>query len=215
MLHIVIPAAGEGRRFAEAGYQMPKPQVPVAGVPMIDRVVGNLRPADGDCRVTVIGRDDVGATGGAVETILAGGGIGSGPLLLANCDQLVGVTVDQLGRPDLDGCLVTFWSAKPHHSYVLTHAGLVTGIVEKQVVSTRAVAGVYWFADGLEFVAACEKVVADDERVAGETYVSSAVARMLADGARIGYVDAPVAILGTPEELQLFEMAVQVARGTT
>ena len=45
-LQIVVPAAGEGRRFAEAGYEVPKPLVPAAGAPMVVRAVRDLPAAD-------------------------------------------------------------------------------------------------------------------------------------------------------------------------
>ncbi len=44
MLNIVIPMAGRGSRFVNAGYDLPKPLIPVFGKPMIDLVVNNLRP---------------------------------------------------------------------------------------------------------------------------------------------------------------------------
>src|ERR1044072_4691935 len=45
MLTIVIPMAGRGSRFADAGYTTPKPLLPIHGVPMIEVVVRNLRPS--------------------------------------------------------------------------------------------------------------------------------------------------------------------------
>lgn len=36
MLNIVIPMAGRGSRFANAGYKMPKPLIDVNGKPMIE-----------------------------------------------------------------------------------------------------------------------------------------------------------------------------------
>jgi len=45
-LQVVVPAAGEGRRYAEAGYEVPKPLVPVGGVPMVVRAVRDLPAAD-------------------------------------------------------------------------------------------------------------------------------------------------------------------------
>ena len=44
MINIVIPMAGIGSRFAKAGYQDPKPLIPVLGVPMIKVVIDNIRP---------------------------------------------------------------------------------------------------------------------------------------------------------------------------
>lgn len=40
-----ILAAGEGSRLRQAGWRMPKPLVPVAGVPLVEHVVGNFRAA--------------------------------------------------------------------------------------------------------------------------------------------------------------------------
>ena len=40
-----IIAAGEGSRLREGGFAMPKPMVPVAGVPLIESTIRNLRAA--------------------------------------------------------------------------------------------------------------------------------------------------------------------------
>ena len=42
MINIVIPMAGAGSRFSQAGYSKPKPFIDVAGKPMIVRVLENL-----------------------------------------------------------------------------------------------------------------------------------------------------------------------------
>jgi len=41
-INICIPMAGEGKRFKDAGYEVPKPFIPVNGKPMIQRVIENL-----------------------------------------------------------------------------------------------------------------------------------------------------------------------------
>jgi HAD superfamily hydrolase (TIGR01509 family) len=45
MINVVIPLAGLGSRFAKAGYSLPKPLIPVHGVPMIRLVIDNVRPS--------------------------------------------------------------------------------------------------------------------------------------------------------------------------
>jgi len=40
-----IIAAGEGRRLRQGGFVMPKPMVPIAGVPLIETTIRNLRAA--------------------------------------------------------------------------------------------------------------------------------------------------------------------------
>ena len=44
MINIVLPIAGRGSRFAEAGFELPKPLIPVHRKPMIEVVVNNIRP---------------------------------------------------------------------------------------------------------------------------------------------------------------------------
>ena len=44
MINIVVPMAGEGSRFAEAGYTDPKPLISVHGKSMIQLVIDNLTP---------------------------------------------------------------------------------------------------------------------------------------------------------------------------
>lgn len=231
MTTVVIPAAGRGQRFADAGYGVPKVLIPVAGRPMIERVIDNLSPTTEHQTIVVARKGhnlargvspDVAEfvhlgkeTGGAIETILkARHFITEEPLLIGNCDQLADFEVDDFinsayGR---DGSLVTFKSNKPHHSYVKTVGKTIVSIQEKKVISNEAVTGIYYFKRGLDFVEAGEKVIAEDKRVKGEFYVSSAIDQMIRDGKLLTTFTAPTAILGTPEELQLFEMAVKVGK---
>ena len=45
MLNIVVPMAGRGSRFRDAGFDLPKPLIPVLGRPMVRVVIDNLRPS--------------------------------------------------------------------------------------------------------------------------------------------------------------------------
>jgi len=45
LLNIVMPMAGRGKRFADAGYLSPKPLIPVHGRPMTQVMIENLLPA--------------------------------------------------------------------------------------------------------------------------------------------------------------------------
>lgn len=46
-MNILIPMAGRGQRFKNAGYKLPKPLINVDGKPMIQRVVENFLPLKG------------------------------------------------------------------------------------------------------------------------------------------------------------------------
>jgi NDP-sugar pyrophosphorylase family protein len=231
VLNVVVPAAGLGTRFAEAGYELPKPLVDVCGQPMLSRVINNLRPAQ-EHRVIVVSRlanEDVWPlltsndiayhldepTQGAVDTILRVESlITDEPLLIGNADQLAALDVNDFidAADGFDGVFVTFRSSKDHHSYVVTDNRIVQEIAEKSVISSEAMTGIYFFRSGTDFVEHAVKVLVNDIRCNGEYYVSSVIAKMIESGSEFITYDAPSAMLGTPSELQLFEMAVEVAR---
>ena len=204
--------------------------IDVCGEPMISRVVTNVAPSQSHTFVivsqqhhddlkSVLGDDDIaihtGPTEGAIDTILKARHYASDePLIICNCDQLARFSPDDFieSASGSDGAILTFRSSTPHHSYVQKdHTGRVTLIKEKEVISTEAVVGVYLFNCGRDFIRACEQVIRSNTRVNSEFYVSSAIARLVAEGKRFVTYNAPTAILGTPQELQLFEMAVDVA----
>jgi NDP-sugar pyrophosphorylase family protein len=202
---IVIPAAGEGRRFREAGYTEPKHMIPLGGVPMIHRVVENVRHLDsGEC--LIVTKDVVGETRGAIDTILRVKHLipRQEPLVVANCDQLLKFSEHVYCKGE--GTIFTFRSGNPAHSYVTTgERDRILSIAEKQVISNRAVSGVYWFRKASFFLDACEWVMS---RAGGaELYVSQALAEMPGG---LYAMDAPTAILGTPEDFQRFEVALSV-----
>lgn len=236
MLNIVVPMAGRGSRFAVAGYTDPKPLIPVHGTPMIQLVIENLRPPVAHrfifvCQVehvaayeldrllaqwapgsTIVAID--GVTEGAACTVLtAREHIDSDDaLIIANSDQFVDHRmadyVEALG--DLDGLIMTMTADDPKWSFVEKDAeGLVTRVVEKEVISDEATVGIYSFARGRDFVRAADAMIAADERVNGEFYVAPVYGELIADGARIGTlaigsVGAGMYGLGTPDDLDAF-----------
>lgn len=201
--------AGHGQRFIDAGYTVPKPYIPIAGVPMIERVMDSIRPR-GPHRYTLLTRELVGETRGAVDTLLHAEPLIdlTAPCLVANCDQYLSRGVhpwlDDIG--DSAASILTFNSTNPHHSYVKTRRGRVTDIAEKVVISDQAVLGVYWFRSGFLLMDYAEKVLTGDP-VLGEYYVSSILDLMIRDDLTVTAHDIDVHdkhMLGTPEELMIF-----------
>ncbi len=108
MLNIVIPMAGKGSRFAQAGYKTPKPFINVNGAPMIQCVVENLMPLEPHRFIFLARREHEGlikahmsfatdiiyvdeiTEGAACTVLLAKDLINSDDsLIIANSDQLV------------------------------------------------------------------------------------------------------------------------------
>jgi len=237
MLNIVIPMAGLGSRFAKAGYQDPKPLIPIYGVPMIRLVLDNLRPSCEHRFIIICQRQHVqdydlesklkqwcpnvqlvlldGLTEGAACTVLAAKPFinNDEPLMIANCDQYVDVSIDDyllaMSRGQLDGLIMTMTANDPKWSFVaLNQECLVTNVVEKQVISNEATVGIYNFSRGQDFVQAAEQMIAANERVNNEFYVAPVYNRLI-PAARIGIYNIGSEAngmygLGIPADLDYF-----------
>lgn len=237
MLTIVIPMAGRGSRFANAGYTNPKPLIPIQGTPMIKVVIDNLRPSRDHRFVFICQREHVEAyglseklaawapgcaivqidavtEGAACTVLLAKEHIGDGPLMIANSDQYIDVAIDDYlavaDREGIDGLIMTMTADDPKWSFVgLNDEGLVTRVVEKQVISDEATVGIYNFARGSDFVRGAECMIAADKRVNGEFYVAPVYEELIEDGARIAIMNVGregdgMYGLGIPADLDLF-----------
>lgn len=224
MLNIVIPMAGRGSRFAEAGYSLPKPLIPVHGIPMIQLVIDNLRPkcphrfiflcleehlenhglnellqgwAPGCLTLTVHGVTE----GAACTVLLAKDQIdNTDQLMIANCDQWIDIDINkylaQISKDKLDGLIMTMWANDPKWSFVrFDSSGQICEVVEKQVVSNEATVGIYNYRQGSDFVKAAEQMIANNLRVNNEFYVAPAYNEMIANSQKIG-------IYNTGRELQ-------------
>jgi NDP-sugar pyrophosphorylase family protein len=147
MLNIVIPMAGRGSRFADAGYAFPKPLIDVKGKTMIEVVVDNLRPSDSDYRFIFICQREHyekydlynvlkratnnkfevvqinGVTEGAACTVLCAAQYidNEDELLIANSDQYIDISIDDFLADarggDKDGLIMTFVASHPKWSY--------------------------------------------------------------------------------------------------
>ncbi len=215
MLTIVIPMAGRGSRFADAGYELPKPLLPIHGVPMIELVVRNLSPSEPARFVFVCRREhlsdygfeaglrraapncaivpiDAVTEGAACTVLLAEPQIDPDDVLvIANSDQWVDHGMDEhlavLRDGHLDGLILTMTADDPKWSFVeLDGAERVVNVVEKEVVSDEATVGIYTFARGGDYLRAARAMIAADKRVNGEFYVAPAYNELIAEGAAIG-----------------------------
>lgn len=244
MLTIVIPMAGRGSRFATAGYADPKPLIPIHGTPMIKLVIDNLRPSQPHRFVFICQREHVtsygleeklaswapGSTvlqldsvteGAACTVLLARDLIDGGPLMIANSDQYIDTLIDTyLAAGELkgvDGLIMTMTANDPKWSFVgLNVQGLVTRVVEKQVISNEATVGIYNFARGTDFVRGADRMIAANKRVNGEFYVAPVYEELIAEGARIAIMNVGREAdgmygLGVPADLDLF-LSLPVSR---
>ena len=57
-LHIIMPMAGEGSRFAKAGWTTPKPLIELRGVPLFQRAIGSVAIEGVDMKYSFIVRQE-------------------------------------------------------------------------------------------------------------------------------------------------------------
>lgn len=216
MINIVIPMAGAGSRFAQAGYQKPKPFIDVDGKPMIVRVLENL--AYQDARYILIARKehmdadaalvkqierefnaifipiDKLTEGTACTVLYARRYINNqNPLLIANSDQIVdmqiGDFIDDCRRRGLDGSILTFIDEQrdPKWSFAKLDANqLVTEVQEKRAISEYATVGIYLYSQGSDFVDAAIDMFIERDRVNNEYYTCPTYNYAIHAGKRIG-----------------------------
>lgn len=232
MLNIVIPMAGRGSRFADAGYEMPKPLIDINGHPMIEFVTKNITPncehrfificqqehiekygLDNKLKSYVNNCEIIPITyiteGAACTVLLAERLIDSyDPMMIANSDQYVDIDINQyISRMQgYDGLIMTMPASHPKWSYIKYEKELVTLVREKEVISDQATVGIYNYKRGGDFVKYAHQMIDKNIRVNNEFYVAPVYNEMIEAGLRISYCDVGEKMygLGTPEDLERF-----------
>ena len=231
-MNVLIPMAGNGSRFAQAGYTFPKPLIEVHGKPMIQVVVENLAVEANyifvvqkshrekynldsmlslicpGCKIVEV--DSV-TDGAACTVLLAKEFIDSDePLVIANSDQFIEWNslefFYKMSEQNLDAGIVSFKATHPKWSYArIDDNGFVTEVAEKNPISDIATVGIYYWKQGRDFVKYAESMILKDIRVNNEFYVCPVFNEALLDDLKIKTFDVPKMWgIGTPEDLNYF-----------
>lgn len=228
---VVIPAAGQGKRFLESGFIYPKPFIEIEGRTMIDLVLENLSACgdpivilqknhatqyDASRNLSRLKREvkivtTEGLTEGAACTILQARRHldPRRELIIANSDQLVDLDLSSFlhdaRSKNVDGHILTFAANDPKWSYALLgQNGNVTKVAEKQVISPHATVGIYYFREARYFIECCEEMIRKNERVNGEFYVCPIFNELISRGGVVKIMEideSQMHGLGTPEDL--------------
>ena len=231
-LNILIPMAGAGSRFEQAGYTFPKPLIDVKGKPMIQVVVENLN-IDANfiyivqqkhrekynldtllnlitpgCKIVEV--DGI-TEGAACTALLAKEYINNNaPLFFANSDQFVEWDSNEfmykMQETNADGGIVTFKATHPKWSFAkLNEKGLITEVAEKNPISDNATVGFYYWKYGSDFVKYAEQMITNNTRVNNEFYVCPVFNEAIKDNKQIRSFEVnKLWGLGTPEDLRYF-----------
>ena len=236
-MNVLIPMAGAGKRFFDAGYVFPKPLIEVDNKPMIQWVIESLnlqanyifiiqkehqekyniksvlKILQPECKIIEL---DHLTEGAACTTLLAKKYINnSDPLIIANSDQYINWNSSKalydFNSKNLDGAILTFEAIHPKWSYAkCDEEGYVTEVAEKKVISKNATVGVYYWKHGSDYVESAEEMIKKDIRVNNEFYVCPVYNEFLAKNkkVKIHNVDKMWG-LGTPEDLNNFIRSIK------
>lgn len=231
-LNVLIPMAGAGSRFADAGYAFPKPLIEVNGKPMIQAVVDNLAI---DAKYTYIVQKDhfekynldyllnaitpncnivqvEGITEGAAVTALMAKEFinNDSPLIIANSDQIVDWSsrefIYELHSKNADGGIAIFKATHPKWSYVKKdNFNIISEVAEKKPISDDATVGIYYWKHGSDFVKYAEQMIKKDIRTNNEFYVCPTYNEAILDNKAIyGIYVKNMWGIGTPEDLKYY-----------
>jgi HAD superfamily hydrolase (TIGR01509 family) len=231
-LNVLIPMAGAGSRFEQAGYTFPKPLIEVKGKPMIQVVVENLNLEANyiyvvqkahrqkynldtllnlitpGCKIV----ETEGLTEGAACTALLAKEFidNDAPLFFANSDQFVEWDSNEfmykMNETNADGGIVSFTATHPKWSFAkVDENGLVTEVAEKNPISDIATVGYYYWKYGSDFVKYAEQMIEKNIRVNNEFYVCPVFNQAIEDCKQIRTFNTNgMWGLGTPEDLKYY-----------
>ena len=229
-MNVLIPMAGAGSRFEQAGYTFPKPLIEVDGKPMIQVVVENLNIdakhifivqkehyekynlkyllnliTNNNCEIVQV--DGI-TEGAACTTLLAKQFIDNDePLVMANSDQFVEWDSNEfmysMTADDVDGGILSFKATHPKWSFAkLDDDGFVSEVAEKKPISDIATVGVYYWKKGSDYVKYAEQMIDKDVRTNNEFYVCPVFNEAIGDDKKVKvFPIEKMWGLGTPEDL--------------
>lgn len=213
-MKIIVPMAGRGSRLRPHTLSVPKPLVPVAGMPIVHRLVKDIaqllpEPVSEIAYVlgdpAFFGDEVVAALTELSESLGAKTSIyrqdeplGTGHAVMCAAPSLSGAAVvayaDTLIRADLtldpkaDSVIWVKKVATPEQFGVvqLDESGAINALVEKPAsfVSDLAVIGIYYFKDIGLLKAALQSVLDEKLTHGGEYQINDGILRMIQDGKR-------------------------------
>lgn len=236
-MRVIVPMAGDGMRFKNAGFANPKPFIGIYGKPMIRQVIESVNLPEAEylflCKESHLAEFSMKeifgdlnfkimpvhkTTEGAAVTISMAKDFFpvDEEILIVNSDQLFHYNSNQVRevlKSSLDGCIWCFHGNSPKWSYVkLDDTGNVTQVAEKKQISNIATGGMYYWKSYYQFLESAGQMMKANDRVNNEFYAAP-VYNYLPKGSRVEIrMLNGIDQLGTPEDLIEYENQVRIHR---
>jgi len=113
-------------------------------------------------------------------------------LLIANADQIfdggINEYLEKFNASDLDAACLTFESVHPRWSYVRTNeSDLVIETAEKRPISKSAIAGVYLYKKGSDFIKSAMNSIKHSSSLEGKYFISPVFNEYVLSGKKVGH----------------------------
>ena len=230
---LVIPMAGRGSRYANVGYQTPKPLIEVNGKPMLYHAFQSVKNVPYRKVVFIALReheeqygvrkmieeqltphfelillDEV--TEGQLCTVLKAAHLftpNEGLLIAASDSYIESDLASELSQNDTDGLISVCNLPGEQWSFAKVDANAqVIEVAEKTRISDFASTGIYYFKEAKKFEQLAEELITNKETTKGEYYIMPVYNKMIELGATIKLSHAKAMWdMGTPEAKLKFE----------
>lgn len=230
---VIVPMAGRGSRFAKHGITTPKPLIEVANQPIVAWALKSIQGISYSKLIVVILEEhevvyrvsswlekNFGAhvvqipqvTEGQLCTVLAARNFidTDEDILIISSDTYVvsqlGQHIDQRSK-DCAGIISVANMPGDRWSFArVDEMGNVTQVAEKVRISDYASTGMYYFANGHQFVLLADAIIANCETTQGEYYIMPLYQKYIERGLKVQISQADAMWdLGTPSALDDFE----------
>lgn len=134
-------------------------------------------------------------------------------LIVSNADQIfdegISAQLNSFSSSNLDAACLTFKSVHPRWSYVRSNEqGLVTETAEKNPISKNAIAGIYMYKQGSDFVSFAMKSIRRGADASGNHYIAPVFNEYILDQKFVGYYQVSSESYHTffsPQKLEEYE----------
>lgn len=233
-MNIIITMAGLGSRFTKAGYDKPKFMIEVFNKTLFEwsmdslvdynphvskyvfvvrkelnakNYILNTMKKYGDFDIEVIEIDYL-TDGQATTAYLGTKNLNiSESLMIYNIDTYVEKNILKYNDIKGDGFIPCFKAEGDHWSFVKGNDGIAVDVVEKQRISDNCSLGAYYFSSTKLFSDLYNEMYLEKD-LNKEKYIAPMYKKLIENGYKVCFnlVDnSRVHVLGTPEELKLFE----------
>jgi dTDP-glucose pyrophosphorylase len=235
MINVVVPLTLPAKETEDTGHVEPRPFIPVAGRPLVQHVVENLRPAFEHQFIYVVDPEvmtmhrrralgissdaQVVYSWSAPRTLAAAACMAresidmDAPLVIAGCEQFIDVDIDRFYIAGMDvgadAAVLTFPGDKTSkYPTSMIYKNRVVEMSEHRVISEMANAGIYYFKTGKTFFDAAVDAMTRTQAEDSALTMSGIFNSMIESGANIVPCPLPEGAfkpLATSIDLSLFE----------